>query len=113
MKKKSVSCPVETTLALISGRWKVLVIYHLLGGVKRFGELHRDLPGISHRTLTKQLREMEADCLLRRKVYAEVPPKVEYSLTPLGDSLRPVLTAMGAWGDAYGRQAVKERMTRP
>ena len=109
MKKKSVSCPVETTLALISGRWKVLVIYHLLGGVKRFGELHRALPGISHRTLTKQLREMETDRLLRRKVYAEVPPKVEYSLTPLGESLRPVLAAMDGWGAAYARQAVKER----
>jgi DNA-binding HxlR family transcriptional regulator len=102
MAKKDVSCPVETTLAVINGRWKVLVIHHLLDGVKRFGELHRALPGISHRTLTKQLREMESDRLVRRKVYREVPPRVEYSLTPLGESLKSVLLAMDEWGRAYG-----------
>src|SRR5687768_1100624 len=101
MPKKSVSCPVETTLAVIHGRWKVLVIHHLLEGIKRFGELHRALPGISHRTLAKQLRELEAARLIRRKVYREVPPKVEYSLTPLGESLKPVLLAMDAWGQSY------------
>lgn len=107
MTKKSVSCPVETTLAVINGRWKVLVIHHLLEGVKRFGELHRALPGISHRTLTKQLREMESDRLLRRKVYREVPPKVEYSLTPLGESLKSVLLAMDEWGRAYAEKATR------
>lgn len=107
--KKSISCPVETTLAVIHGRWKVLVIHHLLDGIKRFNELHRALPGISHRTLVKQLREMEAAHLIRRKIYAEVPPKVEYSLTPLGESLKKVLTAMDEWGRMYTQKAAKER----
>jgi DNA-binding HxlR family transcriptional regulator len=109
MSKKSVSCPVETTLAVINGRWKVLVIHRLLEGTKRFGELHRALPGISHRTLTKQLREMEADRLLRRKVYREVPPRVEYSLTPLGESLKSILLAMDEWGKTYAQKVTKER----
>jgi len=101
--RKSVHCPVETTLGVIHGRWKVLVIHHLLDGVKRFSELHRALAGISHRTLTQQLRELEAHRLIRRKVYAQVPPKVEYSLTPLGESLHPVLLAMHKWGEGYAR----------
>lgn len=109
MSKKTVSCPVETTLAVIHGRWKVLIIHHLLEGVKRFGELHRFLGGISHRTLTQQLRELEADHLIRRKVYPEVPPKVEYSLTPLGESLEPVLIAMHEWGEAYAQKVMKGR----
>ncbi len=109
MTKKSVSCPVETTLAVIHGRWKVLVIHHLLDGIKRFGELHRALPGISHRTLTKQLRELEAHRLIRRKVYREVPPKVEYSLTLLGESLQPVLVAMHEWGETYAQKVTKGR----
>jgi DNA-binding HxlR family transcriptional regulator len=104
MSRKSISCPVETTLAVIHGRWKVLIIHHLLDGVKRFGALHRAMAGISHRTLTQQLRELERDGLVRRKVYAEVPPKVEYSLTPLGKSLHPVLLAMHDWGEAYARK---------
>ena len=109
MKSKSISCPVETTLAVIHGRWKVLVIHHLLDGIKRFNELHRALSGISHRTLVKQLREMEAARLIRRKVYAEVPPKVEYSLTPLGESLKKVLTEMDEWGRMYARKAANAR----
>ncbi len=108
-RKKEVSCPVETTLAAINGRWKVLVIHYLLDGIKRFGELHRALPGISHRTLAKQLRELEADRLIRRKVYREVPPKVEYSLTPLGESLKTVLIAMHEWGEAYAQKIAKRR----
>jgi DNA-binding HxlR family transcriptional regulator len=104
MPKKSVHCHVETTLGVIHGRWKVLVIHHLLEGVKRFSELHRALAGISHRTLTQQLRELESDRLIRRKVYAEVPPRVEYSLTPLGHSLQPVLLAMHAWGENYAQK---------
>jgi DNA-binding HxlR family transcriptional regulator len=109
MNRKAVTCPVETTLAVIHGRWKVLVIRQLLDGIKRFGELHRALPGISHRTLAKQLREMEAARLIRRKVYREVPPKVEYSLTPLGESLKPVLMAMDEWGQLYARKVTKAR----
>lgn len=105
--KKQVSCPVETTLAVLHGRWKVLVIYFLVDGVKRFGELHRLLPGISHRTLAKQLRELEADGLIRRKAYAEIPPRVEYSLTPQGESLKSVLSAMDAWGRTYTRTGIR------
>ena len=87
----------------------MLLIHHLLEGVKRFGELHRALASISHRTLAKQLRELERDRLIHRKVYAEVPPKVEYSLTPLGRSLHPVLLAMHEWGEAYAETAEKAR----
>jgi DNA-binding HxlR family transcriptional regulator len=101
MKKKAVSCPVETTLAIIGGLWKVLILRELLGGTKRFSELHRALTGVTHRTLTQQLRELEAHRVIHRKVYRQVPPKVEYSLTPLGMSLKPVLDAMHQWGERY------------
>lgn len=97
-------CPVEATLGVIEGRWKVMVLHYLLDGTKRFNELHRLLKGVSHRTLTLQLRELERDGVLRRKVYAQIPPKVEYSLTPLGQSLKPVLRAMHDWGDAYANR---------
>lgn len=100
-KKKAVGCPVEATLGVIGGRWKVLALHHLLDGTKRFSELNRELDGISHRTLTKQLRELEAHGVVHRTVYREIPPKVEYSLTPLGKSLEPVLLAMHAWGEAF------------
>lgn len=99
--KKAVSCPVETTLGVIGGRWKVLVLHHLLRRTHRFGELHRELDGISHRTLTKQLRELEQAGIVRRKVHRQVPPKVEYSLTQAGRSLEPVLLAMHDWGEAF------------
>ena len=101
MARKAVSCPVETTLRVIGGRWKVLILHHLFGGTKRFSELHRALTGVSHRTLAQQLRELEADGIVRRKVYPQVPPKVEYSLTPLGESLRSVTDAMHSWALAY------------
>src|SRR5437868_1765548 len=94
MANKSVGCLVEITLAVIGGRWKVLILQQLFEGVKRFNELHRTLAGVTHKTLTHQLREMEADGIVRRKVYAQIPPKVEYSLTPLGKTLKPVLAAM-------------------
>lgn len=102
--RKSVSCPVETTLRVVAGRWKSLVIYYLLEDTHRFNELHRLLRGISPRTLTKQLRELERDGIIRRKVHAEVPPRVEYSLTPLGRSLEPVLRSMGEWGETYAHR---------
>jgi len=101
MGKKSACCPVETTLAVIGGLWKVLILRELFGGTKRFNELRRALAGVTHRTLTKQLRELEARRIIRRKVYRQVPPKVEYSLTPLGESLKPVLDAMHEWGEQY------------
>ena len=94
--RKRVSCPVETTLRVVGGRWKVLVLHDLLGGTRRFAELSRALQGISARTLSKQLRELEADGIVARRVYPQIPPKVEYSLTPLGQTLKPVLTAMHA-----------------
>lgn len=103
--KKTISCPVETTLGIIGGRWKVLVLHELLGGVRRFNELDRNLPGISNRTLSRQLRELEADGVVHRKVYREVPPKVEYRLSKLGQSLEPILRAMHDWGESYdGRE---------
>ena len=96
------ACPVETTLTLISDKWKVLILRDLLTGTKRFGELKKSLDGV--KVLTSQLRQMEASGLLTRKVYAEVPPRVEYTLTELGYSLRPVLEAMRDWGEAYKKR---------
>ena len=99
---KQVGCPTELTLDLIAGRWKVMVIYWLLQGERRFNQLHRDLAGISHRTLAKQLRELEADGLVERHDYGEIPPRVDYRLTPLGKSLQPVLIAMHRWAETHG-----------
>lgn len=96
------ACPVETTLTLISDKWKVLILCDLLTGTKRFGELKKSLDGVSQKVLTSQLRQMEASGLLTRKVYAEVPP--EYTLTELGYSLQPVLEAMRDWGEAYKKK---------
>ena len=92
------SCPVESTLAAIGGRWKVLILRELFYGVRRFGELHRALHGITQKMLTQQLRELEQDGLVYRQVYQQIPPKVEYSLTPLGNTLKPVLDEMHKWG---------------
>ncbi|HEU4838163.1 MAG TPA: helix-turn-helix domain-containing protein [Micavibrio sp.] len=103
MPQKQVFCPVEVTLEAISGRWKVMVIHQLLEGAKRFNQLQRELKGVTHRTLTKQLREMEERGLVIRKDYGEIPPRVEYSLSPLGKSLSPVLTAMHEWGEKHDR----------
>lgn len=106
--RKEVSCHVETTLRVVGGRWKVLVLYHLLEGTKRFSELTRLLKGVSARTLSKQLRELEADGVVSRKVYPQVPPKVEYSLTATGRKLKPVLTAMHVWGEGFGEGALRD-----
>lgn len=95
------ACPVETTLALISDKWKVLIIRDLLSGTRRFGELKRSVGGVSQKVLTSQLRQMEESGLLTRTVYPEVPPRVEYTLTELGYSLRPVLEALRDWGEEY------------
>lgn len=110
MEKNLPACPVETTLMLISDRWKVLIIRDLMEGTKRFGELKKSVGNISQKVLTANLRSMEASGLLTRKVYAEVPPKVEYTLTETGYSLKPVLDAMVAWGIEYkqkNREIVK------
>ncbi len=108
-KQKAACCPVETTLKVIGGRWKVLIIHFLLEDTKRFGELTRSLGGISARTLSKQLRELEADGVVDRKDFGEIPPKVEYSLTPLGESLEPVLLSMSAWGTTVEKLQTKRK----
>ena len=96
----SPGCAVEATLSLIDGKWKGVVLYHLLEGTLRFGEIRRRLPSCTQRMLTNQLRELEADGLIVRTVYPEVPPKVEYSLSARGRSLEPVIAALKTWGDA-------------
>jgi DNA-binding HxlR family transcriptional regulator len=97
-------CPTEATVAAIGGRWKVVILWHLFGVRLRFSELRRKVAGISQKMLTEQLRELEGHGLVTRTVYAEVPPRVEYAATPLGESLRPVLTAMADWGSAHGEK---------
>ena len=99
--KELPACPVETTLTLISDKWKVLILRDLMLGTKRFGELKRSVGNVSQKVLTAQLRQMEESGLLTRKVYPEVPPRVEYTLTELGYSLKPILDAMWNWGEAY------------
>ncbi len=95
------ACPVETTLMLIGDKWKVLILRDLISGTKRFGELKNSIGGVSQKVLTAQLRDMEKSGIINRKVYAEVPPRVEYSLTALGASLKPVLDSMVNWGEDY------------
>ena len=102
-------CPVEATLDLIDGKWKAVIIYHLLDDTIRFNELRRRLSRITQRMLTRQLRELEADGLIHREIYAEVPPRVEYSLTVLGRSLEPVVRTLWTWGNGY----LSTRKSRP
>ena len=102
MKAYDGKCPAEFTLGLIGGRWKIPIIFHLLTGRKRFSDLSRAIGGVTQKMLTQQLREMERDGLVERKVFAEVPPRVEYSLTELGASLEPVVESMCRWGTAHG-----------
>ena len=99
--KELPACPVETTLTLIGDKWKVLILRDLLTGTKRFGELKKSIGNVSQKVLTAQLRSMEENGLLTRTVYAEVPPRVEYTLTDLGESLKPILDAMWNWGEEY------------
>ena len=98
------ACPVETTLTLIGDKWKVLLLCDLMPGTKRFGELKKSVGSVSQKVLTAQLRAMEEKSLVQRKVYAEVPPHVEYSLTELGRSLKPILDSMWVWGEDYKRK---------
>lgn len=99
--KKLPACPVETTLTLISDKWKVLILRDLMNGTMRFGELRKSIGQVSQKVLTAQLRQMEGSGLLTRTVYPEVPPRVEYTLTDLGRSLKPILDAMWVWGEEY------------
>ena len=105
--EKLPACPVETTLTLISDKWKVLILRDLLPGTKRFGGLKKSIGHVSQKVLTAQLRQMEQSGLVNRKVYAEVPPKVEYSLTDVGYSLKPILDAMWTWGEEYQKEMEK------
>lgn len=102
--KELPACPVETTLMLIGDKWKVLILRDLMPGTKRFGELKKSIGGVSQKVLTAQLRDMEGKGLVNRHVYAEVPPRVEYSLTDLGKSLKPILDVMWRWGESYKAQ---------
>lgn len=100
--KKQYQCPMEVTIGLIGGKWKVLILWHLAeDGTLRFGELKKQFPDVTQKMLTQQLRELERDGLINRRVYAEVPPKVEYSLRELGQTLIPVLYSMNQWGTKY------------
>ncbi len=103
-KKELPACPVETTLTLIGDKWKVLILRDLMPGTKRFGELKKSIGSVSQKVLTAQLRDMENNGLLTRTVYPEVPPRVEYSLTELGRSLKPILDSMWNWGEEFKSQ---------
>ena len=101
-KNKNYTCTFEITIDLIGGKWKPLIIWHLgTKGTQRFNELKKLLPQVTQKMLTQQLRELERDNLINRKIYPQVPPKVEYSLSGLGESLMPILSAMCSWGDNY------------
>jgi DNA-binding HxlR family transcriptional regulator len=108
----SQGCPVEATLELIGGKWKGVMLYHLLDGTQRFSELRRQMPSITQRMLTNQLRELEADGLVHREVFPVIPPHVEYSLTPLGRTLAPVIRELKKWGDTYLDRGEKKGAAR-
>ncbi|WP_420376944.1 winged helix-turn-helix transcriptional regulator [Romboutsia lituseburensis] len=107
MTDKLPACPVEITLQLIGNKWKVLILRDLLDGTKRFGELKKSVTGITQKVLTSNLRSMEESDLVTREVFPEVPPRVEYTLTEIGYSLKPILDSMAVWGDEY-----KSRLTK-
>lgn len=105
-------CPVEACLEVIGGKWKGVILFHLLGGTKRFGQLSRLMPAVTQRMLTRQLRELEADGIVVRAAYPEVPPRVEYSLSPFGKTLAPVLQVLRGWGSEYLDEIVRIRHDR-
>ncbi len=100
---KEYHCPVEMVIDLVSGKWKLLILRELMKGTRRFSQLQRSIPGITQKMLTKQLRDLESAGIISRKVYPQVPPKVEYSLTPIGESLREIFDAMHRWGVRYAQ----------
>lgn len=106
---EQIVCPVEVTLSIVGGKWKPMIVWFLLSGTKRFGELRRLVPGATQQMLTMQLRELEQAKVLHRHVYAQVPPKVEYSLTELGRSLEPVILQLAAWGEWYWSEHNQEQ----
>lgn len=103
------ACPVAFTVDVIGGKWKSLILFHLMSGTKRFNEVRRLIPDITQRMLTLQLRELEVDGIIHREIYREVPPKVEYSLTELGSSLAPLVSAMREWGAVHERKILELR----
>ncbi|QBD80756.1 transcriptional regulator [Ktedonosporobacter rubrisoli] len=107
---EAIVCPVEITLSIVGGKWKLMIVWWLLSGTKRFGELRRLIPGATQQMLTMQLRELEQAGILERKVYAQVPPKVEYSLTELGRSLEPVVCKLAEWGEQFFEQQGREHL---
>lgn len=105
-------CSVEAALEVIGGKWKGVILFHLLSGTKRFNEFRRLIPNVTQRMLTLQLRELEADGVIQRVVYQQVPPRVDYSLTEFGRSLEPIMRLMQSWGDQYIEQIIERHMTR-
>ena len=106
------NCPVEATLSVIGGKWKVVILYHLShSGTHRFAELRRKIPGVSERMLTQQLRELEQDGIVHREVYPEVPPKVEYSITSYGETLRPISELMCDWGKKHVKRIKNKKVS--
>jgi DNA-binding HxlR family transcriptional regulator len=104
-----VGCPVETTLDVIGGKWKGIILYHLIDGKKRFNEFRKLYPAITQRMLTLQLRELEKDGIVHREIYKEIPPKVEYSLTEFGSSLEPIILLMKDWGETHKNRIINAR----
>jgi DNA-binding HxlR family transcriptional regulator len=108
------NCPVKLTASIIGGKWKPSLLFYLEGHTRRFCELQRLIPGLTKKMLTQHLRELERDGIVRRKIYAEVPPRVEYSLTPHGESLKPILKLMSAWGNRHrARYGITTRVQKP
>ncbi len=106
--KKKFACPVEAVISVIGGKYKPVILYHLLGGALRFSELSRIMPEATAKMLTQQLRELEAAGIVKREVFAEVPPRTQYSLTPYGETLKPMLEAMCSWGRTYLSELIEE-----
>lgn len=111
MKDTAQNCPVESTLDVVGGKWKCVILWHLRGRVRRFGELHKLIPRATQKVLTSQLRQLEREGLVERKVYAQIPPKVEYSITPYGLTLSPLLESMCKWGLAHRNRGAALRHT--
>src|SRR5258705_1988414 len=107
MAQKQGGCPVEITLRVVAGKWKPVILWHLMEHTRRFGELRREIPGVTQRMLTQQLRELERDEIVSRKVYTEVPPRVEYSMTEFGRTLAPILKLMCKWGMEHERRLAR------
>lgn len=106
------ACPVAVTVDVIGGKWKGLILYHLVPGPRRFNELRRLMPEITQRMLTLQLRELEHDGIVHREIYQQIPPKVEYSFTDFGETLKPIIFLMRDWGEVYENEVLIKRMPK-